>query len=182
MKKLSEFILVALLFTSCMAVGSRDLILEPVTVILNNCDKDRNTVLRITNVVFSELDYDKKLSEKYFKIFQNNGLYSELEDYVFIQPSEISSKKDYFFWSRIGIGEPVYLFNINKSGLQNRFILIFQDNKNLYFIDSDYFDKKYVFKLNPDKTFSKLQAQEYETVFTLEISYNNSYEIKINKK
>ena len=87
--------------------------------------------------------------------------------------------KNQLEWHELWVGEAINFSNLKNSKIEDRVILILKINKHLYFIDSNYIGKRIVFKLNNDKTFSKLDFNQYGNLFSINYDKEEKYNFEV---
>ncbi len=180
MKKLSFLIIINLvLFSSCVCIGSRELIIEPVNVTLENFNLDENIIVRFN---YNKSNYSKKLPDNFYKILQKYLVNNEIDNILLNCAQRIDFEHKQLKWSFFLTSEPITLFNLRKGGLENKVILVLKFENQLFFIDSDYIESNIIFKLNDDKTFLQSDIKQYEKSFSILYNKTDEYNFTIIKK
>ncbi|MBP5403377.1 MAG: hypothetical protein J6Y36_09495 [Treponema sp.] len=182
MKKVFVLLIASLiLFSSCVSIGSREFPIEPVNVVVKNFDIAETVIVRL-DINLISISYEKKLSKKEYGIFDSFLVSNEIDDEMLIQPQKVDLGKNQLEWHRFWVGESINLFNLNNSKLEDRVVLLLRINNHLYFIDSNYIGKKTLFRLNEDRTFTKLDVNQYENLFSVNYDKDEKHNFEVTIK
>lgn len=182
MKKVFVLLIASLiLFSSCVSIGSRKFPIEPVNVVVKNFDIAETVIVRL-DINLISISYEKKLSKKEYGIFDSFLVSNEIDDEMLIQPQKVDLGKNQLEWHRFWVGESINLFNLNNSKLEDRVVLLLKINNHLYFIDSNYIGKKTLFRLNEDRTFTKLDVNQYENLFSVNYDKDEKHNFEVTIK
>ena len=182
MKKVFVLLIASLiLFSSCVCIVSREFPIEPVNVVVRNFNITETVIVRL-DINLINISYEKKLSKKEYGIFDSFLVNNEIDDEMLIQPQKVDLEKNRLEWHRFWGGEAITLFNLNNSKLEDRVVLLLKINNHLYFIDSNYIGKKILFRLNEDRTFTKLDVNQYENLFSVNYDKDEKHNFEVTIK
>ena len=76
-----------ILFSSCVCLGSRELMVKPVNVVVKNFDITETNIVRLDLSKVNNL-YENKISKKEYEIFNSFLENNEIDNEILIQPQK----------------------------------------------------------------------------------------------